>query len=180
MAHTRILMAAGILLAAAAFGETDTFKTAAAPVGPDNPRNSEAAIVPLKDGRVMMLMRTTLGGQYRSLSTDGGETWSVPEPTALKGSGAPVSISRMPGGGALLAVWNHDPATGKRNPLTAAVSRDEGETWTNIRNIEEGAGDAWAYPAVTWLGDRALLSYFSYTGGHTLWLRSIPASWFLE
>jgi len=140
----------------------------------------EPACVELKDGRVMMLMRTTLGGQYRSLSADGGETWSVPEPTALKGSGSPVSISRMPDGGTLLAVWNHDPATGKRNPLTAAVSRDEGETWTNLRNIEGGEGDSWAYPAVTWGDGNALLSYFSYTGGHTLWLRSIPAAWFLE
>ena len=86
----------------------------------------------------------------------------------------------MPGGDTLLAVWNHDLPAGRRNPLTAAVSRDEGETWANIRDIEGGEGDSWAYPAVTWLDGNALLTYFSYTGGHTLWLRSIPAAWFLE
>jgi len=36
----------------------------------------EPACIELKDGRVMMLMRTGIGGQYKSLSNDGGETWS--------------------------------------------------------------------------------------------------------
>ncbi|MBM4050680.1 MAG: exo-alpha-sialidase, partial [Planctomycetes bacterium] len=40
----------------------------------------EPACVELKDGRVLMLMRTGLGGQFKSLSTDGGETWSAPAP----------------------------------------------------------------------------------------------------
>ena len=140
----------------------------------------EPACVELKDGRVMMLMRTHLGGQFRSLSADGGETWSEPEPTPLKGTAAPVSISRIPATGDLLAIWNHNPGGGGRNPLTAAVSRDEGETWERFKNLEDKPGDQWAYPAVTWLGDRALITYFNYTGGLSLQLRSLPASWFYE
>ena len=48
MARTLLLMAAGLLLAGV--GGAEPFKTAVAPVGPDTPRNSEAAIIPLKDG----------------------------------------------------------------------------------------------------------------------------------
>jgi len=139
----------------------------------------EPACVELKDGRVLMLMRTGLGGQFKSLSTDGGETWSAPVPTPLVGTAAPVSISRIPTTGDLLAIWNHNPGAKKRNPLTAAISKDEGETWQLFRNLEDTpADDAWAYPAVTWLGDRALITYFNYKGGLSLKLRSLPASWF--
>jgi sialidase-1 len=141
----------------------------------------EPACIELRDGRVLMLMRTGLGSQFRSLSGDGGETWSPPEPTALRGSAAPVSVSRIPTSGGLLAIWNHDvDSPAKRSPLTAAVSRDEGETWERFRNLEDRPGDRWAYPAVTWVGDRALITYFNYTGGLSLQLKSVPASWFYE
>ncbi len=140
----------------------------------------EPAAVELKDGRVMMLLRTGIGGQYKTISSDGGETWSDPVPTPLEGTAAPVSITRIPSSGELLAVWNHNPGGKQRNPFTAAISKDEGETWTNFKNIQDKPDDAWAYPAVTWVENRALLTYFNYTGGLSLWLESIPAEWFLK
>jgi predicted neuraminidase len=149
-------------------------------VRPANGPCYEPACVELKDGRVLMLMRTGLGGQYKSLSTDGGETWSAPVPTPLVGTAAPVSVSRIPTTGDLLAIWNHNPGAGKRNPLTAAVSRDEGETWEHFRNLEAAPDDAWAYPAVTWIGNRVLLTYFNYKGGLSLKLKGLPAAWFYE
>ena len=82
--------------------------------------------------------------------------------------------------GEILAVWNHNPGASQRNPFTAAISKDEGETWSNFKNIQDKPGDAWAYPAVTWVDNRALLTYFNYTGGLSLWLESIPADWFLK
>ena len=91
---------------------------------------------------------------------------------------SPFSISRIPTTGHLLAIWNHNPGGSKRNLLTAAISKDEGETWEYFRNIEDAPGDAWAYPAVTWIGDRALLTYFNYAGGLSLQLKILPASWF--
>jgi len=143
----------------------------------------ENACVELEGGRVMMLMRTGLGGQYKSVSTDGGESWSPPEPTPLLGTAAPVSICRIPTTGDLLAIWNNNPNTyatnnTNRNPLTAAVSEDEGKTWARFRNLEEAPDDAWAYPAVTWIDDCALVTYFTYKGGHSLKLKSIPRDWF--
>jgi predicted neuraminidase len=138
----------------------------------------EPACIELKDGRVMMLMRTGCGGQFKSISHDAGLTWSSAEPTQLTGSAAPVSISRVPTTGDLLAIWNHNPGASKRNPLTAAISKDEGETWELFRNLEEAPDDAWAYPAVTWIDDRALITYFNYKGGLSLQLRIVSASWF--
>ncbi|MCP4639404.1 MAG: exo-alpha-sialidase [bacterium] len=143
----------------------------------------EPSCIELKDGRVMMLMRTGLGSQFKSLSSDGGETWTEAVPTPLTGTAAPVSISRVPTTGDLLAIWNMNiTSTGANNtnrtPLTAAISKDEGETWTLHRNIEEGTHDAWAYPAVTWLDNVAYTTYFTYTGGISLVFRRIPAAWF--
>lgn len=138
----------------------------------------EPACIQLKNGDVLMLMRTGLGGQYKSLSTDNGETWSVPAATALTGTAAPVSLGRVPGTGDILAIWNHNPGASKRNPLTSAVSKDEGETWEHMRDIESAPDDAWAYPAVTWVESNALLTYFNYTGGLSLQLKILPAQWF--
>ena len=140
----------------------------------------EPACIELKNGVVLMLMRTGLGGQYKSISKDGGETWSAPVATQLEGTAAPVSISRIPGTGELLAIWNHNPGASKRNPFTAAISKDEGETWEHFRNIEEAPDNAWAYPALTWVGDNALLTYFNYAGGDSLQLKIVPAAWFRE
>ncbi len=140
----------------------------------------EPACIELKDGRVLMLTRTGMGGQFKSLSTDGGEHWTEPVLSPLAGTAAPVSISRVPTTGDLLAVWNHNPGGKGRNPFTAAVSKDEGETWTHFRNVEERPDDQWAYPAVTWVKNEALLTYFNYSGGLSLQLKILPAEWFYQ
>lgn len=149
-------------------------------VRPAGGKSYEPACIQLKDGRVMMLMRTGLGAQYKSLSADNGLTWSKPVPTSLVGTAAPVSISRVPTTGDLLAIWNHNPGAKGRNPLSAAISKDEGITWGAFRNIEDRPDDAWAYPAVTWIDAKAYLTYFNYKGGLSLQLKIIPATWFYE
>ena len=140
----------------------------------------ESVCIELKDGKVLMLMRTGLGGQYRSISSDDGDTWSNPLPTSLTGTAAPAFISRIPKTDDLLVIWTHNPGEKRRNPLTSAISKDEGETWENLRNLEDTPDDAWAYPAVTWIENRALITYFNYKGGISLKLKSLPADWFYQ
>ena len=44
-----------------------------------NPAAEEPTVIELKDGRVLMLMRTYLKSIYKSVSEDGGETWNEPD-----------------------------------------------------------------------------------------------------
>ncbi len=139
----------------------------------------EPAAVELRDGRVLMFLRTALGGQYQTISADGGLTWSEPALSPLTGSGSPVSIERLPATGDLLAIWNHDVGSARaRNPLTAAISRDGGRTWGQFRNVATAPDNAFAYPSVTFVGETALLTYFDYRDGISLFLQRIPVAWF--
>ncbi|MEO6001443.1 MAG: sialidase family protein [Chitinophagaceae bacterium] len=141
----------------------------------------EPIAVELKDGRVMMFMRTSLGGQYQTFSNDGGETWTEPSLSMFKGSGSPMAIERIPSTGDLLAIWNNDSGSPRtRTPLTATISKDDGKTWEKYRNIENNTTDGFAYPAITWVSDYALITYFNYTGGMSLNLTGIPLKWFYE
>ena len=124
----------------------------------------EPGVVELKDGRVLMLCRTDQGCQYRSRSDDGGTTWSPAEPTDIVSPVSPASFERIPATGDLLLVWNDhhaiDPAlTGKRTPLTVAVSQDEGQTWNPARMLENNPAGWYCYTAIAFVGDHILLGY---------------------
>ncbi|MCK5803486.1 MAG: exo-alpha-sialidase [Lentisphaeria bacterium] len=138
----------------------------------------EPACVELADGRVMLLTRTHLGSQYKAVSVDGGMTWSEPEPTALTGTAAPIAVTRVPETGDLLAIWTHNPGGVGRNPLTSALSSDEGESWDRFKNLEDEPGNAWAYPAVTWVDGIALITYFDYKDRLSLKLKAVSTEWF--
>jgi Neuraminidase (sialidase) len=142
----------------------------------------EPAVIELRDGRVMMLIRTDTGKIWRSFSADGGVTWSAPEPTELKSPSSPATIRRIPSTGDLLLVWNNaapmaSNAGEPRDPLTTAISRDEGKTWTHVKNLEDSAGADYCYTSVTFVGDRAVLSYYERGG---LKMCTADVKWFYE
>ena len=58
--------------------------------------NRRGAVVPLKDGRLMMLCRTDQGCQMRSFSPDGGVTWTPAELTDIASPVSPATIERIP------------------------------------------------------------------------------------
>jgi hypothetical protein len=101
----------------------------------------EPCIEELNDGRVLMYGRTELGRFYRTVSNDGGITWSVPEPAGVAASYAPPMVVRIPATGHLLLVWNQSSpeeilAGLHRHRLSTAISEDAGGTWTRFRNLE--------------------------------------------
>ena len=118
----------------------------------------EPGVVELKDGRVMMWIRTDLGSIYRCYSTDHGESWSTPESMGLLDPNAPQSLKRIPSTGDLLLVWNKSPKG--RFPLTLAISSDEGKTWQHIKNLDDEPGQTYAYTSIDFVGDRVLFTYY--------------------
>ncbi len=101
----------------------------------------EPVLEELKDGRLLMYGRTSLGRLYQSLSEDGGVSWSTPAPTDLASSYSPCTLIRIPSTGDLLLIWNQTSeeeikAGLVRHRLTCAVSQNEGRTWGFRRNLE--------------------------------------------
>lgn len=91
---------------------------------------------------------------YRSMSVDGGLSWSVPEPTVLPNNNSSIQALRL-ASGRLALIFNrfaldleHAPHStwGEANwprtrwPLSVAISEDDGQTWPWIRDIDCGEG----------------------------------------
>ena len=124
----------------------------------------EPGLVELRDGQILMFCRTTSGYQYVSYSKDGGESWSAWAPSELASPLSPASIKRIPQTGDLLAVWNNhgpqDPVyNGRRTPLHAAISNDEGKSWKNIKVIEDHPKGWYCYTAIEFVDDNVLLGH---------------------
>ena len=148
----------------------------------------EPEVLELDDGRLMMILRTQLGHIAVSYSRDGGETWAKAKPWNVRAPEAPATLRRIPSTGDLLLIWN-DVYTkgaghgGKRTPLTAAVSSDEGRSWKHRRNLETDKDHTYAYTSVAFVQGRALLSYYvrdEKSGRISSRFRSLPIGWFYE
>lgn len=124
-----------------------------------------------RDGqRVLMVVRNQLGALFISESRDDGATWSLPQTTGLPSPESCPELTRIPSTGDLLMIWNnspYDPAYashfGKRCPLTAAVSKDDGRTWTHVRDIENDPLCAYSNPGCrfTQSGGAAVVNYWT-------------------
>jgi hypothetical protein len=101
----------------------------------------EPAVVELKDGRLLMHLRSQLGRMYRSVSHDQGVSWSRPEALPIAASYTPCILRRIPRTGDLLMIWNQisrmEILNGfHRHRLSCAISQDDGQTWTKVKNLE--------------------------------------------
>jgi len=124
----------------------------------------EPGVIELKDGRLMMLSRTNGGCQYRSYSSDQGNTWSPPEPTDILSPVSPATFERIPKTGDILLVWNDHRnidavRKGKRTPFNTAISTDEGQTWQHIKTLEDDPNGWYCYTALDFAGDTVLLGH---------------------
>lgn len=152
---------------------------------PDNSVTVEPAIVELKNGDIMMIMRTGSAEQYVSYSKDRGASWSPAKPSnIISASQSPASIAKIPHNNDLLLVWNYntsaDPVLkANRNPLNLAVSKDDGGTWEHIKVIEDYSKGSYCYTAIHFLDGYVLLAYFDwYTLGTTI--TRIKADWLYQ
>ncbi|HPT22787.1 MAG TPA: sialidase family protein [Bacteroidales bacterium] len=140
-----------------------TWKPGEEVANPENIVTQEPGLIELKNGDIMMFVRTMSGVQYFSYSKDKGETWSAVEPGNLKSPCSPASMSRIPSTGDLLVVWNDNRVNQNRTPLNIAISKDEGKTWINNRMLENDPKGSYCYTAIHFTGDDVLIGYFNWT-----------------
>lgn len=162
------------------------WKTSTNSVPYDKRGAMEPEIVPLNSQHLLMHFRTQLGHIAVSESRDGGREWSAARSWSVRSPEAPATIRRIPSTGHWLLVWN-DAFTagaghgGKRTPLTAAISMDEGRTWSCQRNLETSTEHTFAYTSIAFHEGRALLSYYvrdERSGQISSRFRSVPLDWF--
>ncbi len=98
----------------------------------------EPAVVERRDGSLWMLIRTTRGQFWESESRDGGIRWSRARATSIRAPSSPACLLRLKSG-RLCLIWNNTRAgvdtlrhvTAARGELHAALSGDEGRSWTS-------------------------------------------------
>jgi sialidase-1 len=141
-----------------------TWKRSAQVQVPELVMAQEPGVIELKDGRILMYIRTDRGMQYASYSKDKGKTWSAAVPYNLPSPLSPATIVRDPATKNLIAIWNNfgvlGLAYGKRTPFNIAISTDEGLNWKNVKTIHDDPDGHYCYTAARFnsAGD-LLLSY---------------------
>jgi sialidase-1 len=163
-------------------------RTVLAPVDTNGKRliAQEPGLVELRDGRLMMFIRSDAGSQLISFSTDQGETWSTPKRSNIVSPVSPATIERIPTTGDLLLAWNDhahvdEAHKGKRTPFKIAISNDDGSTWTSVRTLEDDANGWYCYTAMDFINGRVLLGHCAgdrRTGGLNLTqITHFPIDW---
>jgi len=127
----------------------------------------ESTIVELKDGRLLMYLRTNWGQFWRAESLDEGRHWHPLGPAGVDASAAPGQLFRLQSGrimllwnraypesGGEVKLWGGDrnwsatPVSNFRDELSVAFSDDECESWSAPVVLARKA-DTWlAYPYV--------------------------------
>jgi alpha-L-rhamnosidase len=129
----------------------------------------EPTIAELRNGDVLMAVRTTDGYLWTARSRDKGDTWSAPQRTELPANTSSHNLLRLADGRIALT---HGPcAPSKRTQLTLRISDDDAATWGEpvvLAEVEPAkAGEAtWdrevTYPSVAQLADGTLVIVWAW------------------
>ncbi|HIE28949.1 TPA: hypothetical protein EYP66_16870 [Candidatus Poribacteria bacterium] len=123
-------------------------------------KNQHPTLIQRRDNSILALLRPS--DVYRrigkSISLDNGRTWSPAVNTGLPNPHAAIDMVKLTDGRRVALAFNNNE--NQRNPLTLALSEDEGETWRYRRDVvrEEGR---FSYPAI--IEDRKGLLHLTYT-----------------
>lgn len=147
----------------------------------------EPEVFELKGGNILMIFRTQSGHIGSSISHDGGETWDKPGSWGVRAPEAPATLRRIPSTGDLMLIWNdnYEPGaghSGKRTPLTVAISADEGKTWKLKKNLETDPDDTYSYISLIFHQGRAIMGYYVADENRLISsrFRSVPLAWFYQ
>jgi len=121
-------------------------------------KTNESAVVELKNGSLLLNMRSYHGRNRRAIQTsaDAGLTWgplhfdeTLVEPVCQASLITTETLGRRSRGRLLFS----NPASTKRTRMTVRVSQDDGRTWPYERVIHEGPA---AYSSLAMLRDRTV------------------------
>lgn len=123
----------------------------------------EPTVAELSDGRLLMLIRTSLDRFWQAISEDGGRYWRIIQPSQIDASNSPGYLLRLRSG-RLVLVWNRlnpegrvwqksvlpqhteFPSSWHREELSIAFSEDDGNTWTKPIVLAKQPGGQLSYP----------------------------------
>lgn len=113
---------------------------------------------------VHMLCRTTSSRIFRSDSADEGRSWCLAYDTGLPNNNSGIDLVQLSDGRLVLAYNPRENYPGfykgARTPLSIAVSRDGGDSFERLGDLETEAG-SFAYPAI--IADAEDNIFVSYT-----------------
>ena len=106
-----------------------------------SPSCYEPTVIPLKNGTLLMFLRTTVGQIYKSYSTDNGQSWTEAQPAGIPSPSSMNTLTRLQNGDIMLIfnmVRDKKEIDGPwpRCRLCAMISKDEGNTWGNLRFLD--------------------------------------------
>ncbi len=142
----------------------------------------EPALVELADGELLMIMRSGTSHHWESRSRDGGLTWSPPRPSALTGHNTPTSLWRLDQNSEeIIAIWNNSPM--HRYPLSVAISKDGGHTWSHPKNVATSDGTQVSYPGIVQRLDGSFIAVWQQQlkeGGRDIRWARFTREWVLQ
>jgi predicted neuraminidase len=141
----------------------------------------EPATVVLQDGKLMSLMRTSGTKLFQAWSGDGGLTWDTPRESSLTAHNSPAALWKIDGSSEVLVTWNNSP-TG-RTPLAAALSSDNGRSWSEPKVIVDTHGPYQvSYPSAVQAKDGTIIVVWQQVlpqGGREIRMARFDRSWLL-
>jgi sialidase-1 len=147
----------------------------------------EPGVIELRDGRLLQIIRTQFGRIWHAYSSDRGNTWTEATPWTVVTPEAPSTLVRLPDNGDLLLVYNPiaqmngTSHSGRRTPMAAATSADEGQTWLKMKLVENDLTRTYAYFSARIHDGRVLLVYHAAKDNRSaLVFKSIPFDWFRD
>lgn len=128
---------------------------------------TESTVIELKDGRLMLYIRTNLMQFWKAISEDQGSSWRILNPSGVPASSAPGLLTRLQSGRIMLAwnrpypegetsypmrggdgLWSAYPVSNHRGEMSLAFSDDECESWSKPLVIAHTPDGNIAYPRV--------------------------------
>lgn len=141
------------------------------PVGSEDVNMIQPTLWEQPEGHVHALMRSSGGRIYRSDSSDFGQSWCAAYPTSMPNNNSGLDCVLMEEGALALVCNPVEKDWGPRSPLSLFLSRDNGETFRRLMDLETEPGE-YSYPAVIAHGSCLHITY--------TWNRKRIAYWEIE